>query len=368
MIRLEGIRRIYMLGDLHLGIRNSSIEWSDIQSSFLLDEFIRLIDEDGFDPDRDILFQAGDWHHVRESTNVRILDVSLNIAGELCKKFKRGVYTILGNHDVYYRDRSDVHSLQGFDRIYDNFNIFSKADQLQIGDHKFLMLPWEESIDTLKETIGSYPDSDYIFCHTDFIGASLNKATKLEHGLDRRDLTKFKKVYSGHIHIRQENGNVLYIGTPYEMDRGDRGNQKGFYVLELEGDDIEERFIPNTYSPKHLKYDIADLLQLPKDRVKDLFSNNFVDLTISSKLSKDFPFSSFTEEIKDFGHRRIEFYPYVSDDLEDSPQSSEDHDYDIFKILDGRLNESKYPTDLSKEIRSRFKNIYDSLKNTSKYE
>ena len=79
-MKLEGIRKIFVLGDLHLGVRNNSLEWSDIQCEFLLDFFLKKVDEEGFDPERDIVFQAGDWNHVRESTNVRIYKKSLEVA------------------------------------------------------------------------------------------------------------------------------------------------------------------------------------------------------------------------------------------------------------------------------------------------
>ena len=123
---LKNIRKIFVLGDLHLGIRNNSLEWSDIQINFLIDYFIKRIEDEGFDPETDILVQVGDWNHVRESTNVRIYKLSLKIAEVLTQKFKRGVFVILGNHDVYYKDRTDTHSLEGFDKIYPNAKIISK--------------------------------------------------------------------------------------------------------------------------------------------------------------------------------------------------------------------------------------------------
>jgi metallophosphoesterase superfamily enzyme len=90
-MKLDTVRKIFVLGDLHLGIRNNSIEWSEIQSQYLIDHFIKTIDEEGFNPETDILVQVGDWNHVRESTNVRIYKLSLKIADVLTKKFKRGL-------------------------------------------------------------------------------------------------------------------------------------------------------------------------------------------------------------------------------------------------------------------------------------
>ena len=155
-MKLKNIRKIFILGDLHLGVRNNSIEWSDIQSDYLVNHFLKQVDQEGFDPERDILVQVGDWNHVRESTNVRIYKQSLEIAKILTEKFKRGVYVILGNHDVYYKDRTDTHSLEGFDKIYPNFHIFTKAEPFILDSHKFLMLPWIENIDELKAAVAQF--------------------------------------------------------------------------------------------------------------------------------------------------------------------------------------------------------------------
>jgi DNA repair exonuclease SbcCD nuclease subunit len=369
-MKLEGIRKIFVLGDLHLGVRNNSMEWSEIQSEFLLDFFLKKVDEVGFDPNHDILVQVGDWNHVRESTNVRIYKKSLEIAERLTQKFKRGVYVILGNHDVYYKDRNDIHSLEGFDRIFDNFHVFTKPTQLTINSHKFLMLPWVENIAELKEVVKANREAHYIFCHADVQGFSLNRSTRLEHGLEYSDLKSFKRVYSGHIHIRQDKNNVLYLGTPYEMDRGDRGNIKGFYVLSADSDLIIEKFIENTVSPRHIKIEMIDLLNLNLAEISAMFKNNFVDILIESSFSSRFPLTSFTEMLKDCGHRRLEFFSYSKDQIKSKSEVelNSNYEYNIFTIAQEKLKEKNLSVLYESQIFDKFKEIYDSLKNTKSYE
>lgn len=366
---LENIRKIFVLGDLHLGVRNNSTEWLDIQTSFLLDFFLKKVDECGFDPEKDILLQVGDWNHVRESTNVRIHQASINIAEKLCNKFKRGVYVILGNHDVYYKDRTDTHSLKGYDLMFKNFHIFEKPRLLKINSHKTLLLPWNENHSELKEIISKH-SPDFVFCHADFKGFSLNKVTTLDHGIELSDLNKVKKVYSGHIHIRQEKGNVLYVGTPYEMDRGDRGNIKGFYVLDFSSSKINEEFIENTFSPKYLKFDLFDILEMNNSQLLKLFKNNFIDLLIDSSFSSKFPLTHFTEIVKDFGHRRLEFLSYSKNEIskEINSELNSNYEYNIFTTLNEHLTQLNLSEHKRSQISNKFKEIYDSLKNTKSYE
>lgn len=367
---LEKVRKIFVLGDLHLGVRNNSLEWSEIQYDYLVNFFLKKVDEEGFDPETDILVQVGDWNHVRESTNTRIYKLSIQIAEAFTKKFKRGVYVILGNHDVYYKDRTDTHSLEGFDKIFKNFHVFEKPSQLKIGSHKFLMLPWIENLETLKSVVIGNASANYVFCHTDFKGFSLNKFTKLEHGLEAKDIDGFKRVYSGHIHIRQEKGNVLYVGTPYEMDRGDRGNEKGFYVLDLSNDEITEKFVPNTLSPKHLKFDMTELLNLSLSELKKIFDNNFIDVAIESEFSQRFSISRFTELIKDLNHKRVEFSSYSLEQIKSRSQAelSSNYEYNIFSVLEEKLLEMNLPEYQNSQITDKFKEIYDSLRNTKHYD
>jgi len=198
----------------------------------------------------------------------------------------------------------------------------------------------------------------------------LNSFTALEHGLDLTDLSGFKRVYSGHIHIRQEKGNVVYVGTPYEMDRGDRGNTKGFWILDLDESGVSERFIENRVSPRHVKFDIADILQRSTSELGSLFKNNYVDLSIESSFSARFPLTAFTDLIKDLGHRRVEFFSYSKDQEKSKSEVELDsnYEYNIFTVLDSRLKEMQLPQDRSSKLSSRFREIYDSLRNSKKYE
>lgn len=365
---LNNIRRIYVLGDLHLGIKNASIEWSDIQTQYLLKDFINSIEDDGFDPNLDILIQVGDWHHVRESTNVRIQNVSFEVAKVLTDRFKKGVHVILGNHDVYYKDKTEVHSLIGMDKMFNNFYVYDSPTKINInGIHKILLMPWIDSTDKFKKELDRFPGTDYMFCHADIKGAALSKTTKLEHGVEYSDLTGFKKIYSGHIHIRQSKNNLIYVGTPYQMDRGDSGNSKGFYVLDLEAEKISERFIENTTSPRFLKFNAKDLMQMPLDEALSLMRNNFVDIYIDHSFASIFPITKLVDLLKESEMRRLEFQPYSleSSEVIDMDQSINNYEWNIFDVLSEYLKSRSLPGNKSEMVYKKFKEIYSDLKNTN---
>lgn len=335
MITLNNIRKIHLVGDLHLGIKNNSIEWLEIQKSFLLDDLLEKVDQD-FNPDQDILIFEGDIFHSRESVNIRIQNESFAIFAQLAKKFKRGIYIILGNHDVYYKDKNTVNSVNALSYLADNIHVFERSEILKINNKfSFLMLPWVDDYTRLAGIIeDNRDDADYIICHADIKGLTLNKWAKVEHGIELSALSTFKKVYSGHIHIRQEKDNLLYTGTPYQMDRGDRDNQKGHYVLDVTGTEIVEEFLPNTKSPVFLKLDIFDVLEMTESEINSLFKNNFVDVMISVSFASRLSITNFLEKVQNAGHRKIEFFTYVDNKPEEQASQIEFDLQDNFNIND----------------------------------
>lgn len=369
-MKLDGIRNIYLLGDLHFGVKNNSIEQYEIQKDFLVNWFISEIKKDGFDPDKDLLFQAGDWNHVREYTNNRVSNLQLEIFDLLTKEFKRGIHIILGNHDVYYKDRNDIHSLKQIDLLYKEVKIYEKPQILEInGKHRFLMLPWEHDDETITNVVKNYENKvDYILAHADIKNFKLNKFQKIEHGLNPLNLKSFKKIYSGHIHIRQSDKNMTYIGTPYHLDRGDCGNTKGFYKLNVESDELVESFFENTYSPQYVKFNIDNILELNINEISKLFKNNFVDILISSDMSKTFPLTNFIDLVENCGHRTIEFIPFTNNKEKNKEEIKLDdnYEYNIFEILKIYLESRNTPHTISEKVIRVFTDAYSKSKNKEK--
>lgn len=375
MVSLEGINKIFLLGDLHLGVRNNSIEWASSQKAFLIDHFLNKIEEQGFNPETDILIQEGDWFHNREHTNNRIWNDSLEIFSALSKKFKRGIYIILGNHDVYYKDNNSIHSLKGIEKIFHNVHVFEKPEILSLdGIHNFLMLPWIEDEKKITKEVESYiGKADYVVCHADIKNFKLNKWVKLHSGLDTKLLSNFKRVFSGHIHIHQEDGNVLYTGTPFELDRGDRGNPKGFYVIDLINDSgsskIVETFEENTFSPKFIKVDALDLIEMKLSEIKDLFSNNYVDIMMRIDKASAFPVTRFMEMIENYDYKKVEFFTYnpeVRETKEVQENIEEIKEYDIYEIFLNCLAEREYPESYNNIMKQYFNRLNDKVKNKEK--
>ena len=81
-------------------------------------------------------------------------------------------------------------------------------------------------------------------------------------------LEKSSLVFSGHFHYREEReykeGNIIYVGCPFELDFGDRDTTKGYYVLDTSN--LTYQFIENNVSPKHKKYTVTDLIKFYEEK------------------------------------------------------------------------------------------------------
>lgn len=359
-----GIRQIYLVGDLHLGVRGNSVVWSDIQEDFLLNVFPRQIRENGHNPADSVLILEGDIFHSRQSLDVRIFNRAIKIFAQLSKLFK-SVYVIVGNHDVYYKEDNSVNSVQILSQLFPNLWVFEDPIKINFNDkHTFLLIPWIESATEITEVIEKNANrAQYIVCHADIQGANLNAISKIEKGIDPHVLTTYKRIYSGHIHIRQElkkyGASISYTGTPYSMDKMDAGNQKGFDILTLVDDEIVEKFVPNIDSPLFVKKNLYSILEMNLKEIGELFTNNFVEVMVNNKISNRFSVHVFMDMIKDINLKKIEFTPYtVKDnmDVNQIMQTAEGNNIDLSipNMFNLYMDQKGYDRAMRKRIEAKF--------------
>ena len=53
----------------------------------------------------------GDWHHHRSSTNVSTMNYTVSNMERLGAAFEK-VYVIMGNHDLFYREKREINSME----------------------------------------------------------------------------------------------------------------------------------------------------------------------------------------------------------------------------------------------------------------
>ena len=290
--------RIFLLSDLHFGVRANSIEWLDNHLEFFYNFYIPYLKENF--QKGDILFILGDWFDNRQLLDINVMNKSIDLIFDLADILP--VYFMTGNHDIYKKHNTDVNSLAAF-RFIPNVCIFEKPTIITNKNSKILILPWIGNGEK-EELYAKANKADYIFAHTDIAGFKYDNGYNIKGGAKLQRLKGVKKLYAGHVHKRQEHKSSIYIGSPYSTKRSDIGNKKGLYILNPNTN--EQEFVPNLDSPLFQRISLEILMEMTLEKAYKILENNYTDIIVSDKYIQLFNLTRFIDLLKDCTYKRIE--------------------------------------------------------------
>ena len=268
--------KLAIVGDMHVSIKGASDVMFYHQKRWI-DDFLAYLKEN----DIKTVLQLGDLFDSRKAINLKSLKFVRENLFEPLRDMGVEFYTLIGNHDIFYRESLDVNSSGLLLNEFTNVHVIEEPSTLEFDGLKFDLIPWmaKSNEDACREYIKD-SDSEYCLGHFEITGYQVLKGVVYDRGLNGDTFKSYKKVFSGHFHIRQERGNILYVGTPYWLTWNDAGTAKGFYVFDTTGETLT--FVENT-KPYYfyLTYDDQNNVYSDLEAV-DLF-NAFVKLKIENK-------------------------------------------------------------------------------------
>lgn len=293
-------KRMFLISDIHFGVRSNSLEWLQNQEQFFKEFYIPFLKKNV--KPGDVLFMLGDWFDNRQLLDILVMNVSIDIVVEMAKILP--LHMITGNHDIYKKKDTDVHSLRAFAGIKD-VTVYKDPVKITNGNSEILVLPWVGDKKE-EEALGKANPADYIFAHTDIAGFKYDNNMKILKGAQLLNLTAFKRIISGHIHKRQElsNGKGVYLGSPYHTKRSDISNEKGVYIFTPDTNELE--FTPNPISSIFQRIRLEDLMEKTLDEAYNILENNYTDIIVSDKHIHLFNLTRFIDLIKDCPYKSIE--------------------------------------------------------------
>jgi DNA repair exonuclease SbcCD nuclease subunit len=327
MLNFPDIKRVIFITDTHLGVRNNSNDWIQIHEDYFKNWFIPLCKKI-YRPG-DCLVHLGDVYDSRQSLNLKVLNLGIEIFEELSKIFKDGIYIICGNHDIFGKSSNEVNSLKSLKWI-PRVNIFEEPETVKFGDKKIFLMPWRKDHDAEREVLKNANPHDYMFCHTDLKGLMFNKFVRIEEGLEYDDISKFERVYSGHIHYSQNFGKMRMLGSPYQLTRSDTDNPKGITVLDLETG--YEEYYENKYSPRFVRLTFDKVLNSTPSELGPIFRNNFIDILVDPEIAVKAPLGLLSDYIEP--PLKISFTPINTPDQTVVDEGFHDLEGKSFSILD----------------------------------
>jgi len=188
------------------------------------------------------------------------------------------VHLLLGNHDIYFKNTSEVNSPDLLLSKYTNIKIYDKPQDVTVNGITLSFIPWlnDNNMEDFKKYLPTSKAS-LAFGHLEIKGFQVLRGILSEHGLDKEELKNFEFVYSGHFHQKQDNGQIYYLGTQYDLSFSDVNEKKGFHILDLNTRKLE--FIENPYKLFYkVVYDDKDINQ---DFSK--FTDCYVKLLVKKK-------------------------------------------------------------------------------------
>lgn len=350
------VNDIWLITDLHFGVRSNSLDWLDIQKDYYYNYFIPFLAT--HKKENDVLFILGDLFDNRQSLNLLIMNVAIDIFEQISQIMP--VYIIVGNHDLYRKSSNDINSIKIL-KYMDNITVFQEPEMITLNNNKKLfIMPWRANAEEEKKCI-DMDNSDYLFCHTDVSGFNYNRHIVCETGNTIDIFKKYRQVFSGHLHFRQKQDNIVVLGSPYQLTRGDMDNIKAIVKFNPSTNDIQ--FYENYYSPLFLKLKLEDILEMTLEKFEEKIFNNFVDIIFTVNTEYDFPFNKLLENVK--GYRKINLISDIEqqNNVELMLSSEDLIEFNIKKIADAYIDKMNHSDKIKELIKTKIYNLYTQVAN-----
>jgi len=239
-------KKVACFTDIHFGLKSNSITHLNDCEEFV-DWFITNAKEQGCET---CIF-LGDWSHNRNSLNLYTLNSSLRCLEKLGAAFEK-FYWFPGNHDLFYKDKRDIHS-SAFGRHIPGVTVVDSVTTLD----GVTLVPWlvGEEWKTISQV-----KSRYMFGHFELPLFYMNAMVQMpDHGeLQANHFVHQEYVFSGHFHKRQARDKIHYIGNAFPHNFADSwDDERGMMILEWDG---EPQYINWPSCPKYRALNLSTLL------------------------------------------------------------------------------------------------------------
>ena len=224
--------KIAIITDQHFGCRKNSKLFHDYFLKFYNNVFFPTLEKEGITT----IINMGDTFDSRKAIDFSALTWAKDNYFDRLKDMGITVHTIVGNHDIYYKNTNDVNAIDLLLREYDNIPIYEETVPIEVGGLSILLVPWINS-ENKEKSVAMIDKSNSPVCmgHLELNGFRATPGHMMEHGMDWNIFNKFKKTYSGHYHCRSNQDNIYYLGNPYEMFWNDVDDvNRGFHLFDTE--------------------------------------------------------------------------------------------------------------------------------------
>lgn len=252
--------------DLHVGLNITNERWEELPI-----KAVEHLTTTARRKNINSIIFLGDFYHTRKELSIKAID-SGRIICEMLNEFQ--THILLGNHDSYFKNTTELTSLQTIDK-FPNITIITKPTVIY---DKIGVCPWSGNFRELKTKI--------LMGHFDIKDFKMNDNTSSLHGEESSSFKDFDLVLSGHYHTYSEKYNIKYIGNMYGHTFNDIDATRGYWIFDDET--LEMEFIEFEEAPKFIYVFDMDLdeSKIKGNIVKIFFTKEYSEQDITDFLAK----------------------------------------------------------------------------------
>jgi len=235
--------KVCILGDTHFGARGDSLDFHKHFQKFYDEVFFPYLKENNITT----IVQMGDLFDRRKYINFNSLYLSRKYFFDVCVSNGITLHTLIGNHDVAFKNTLDVNSPSLVVNGYNNIKVYQEFTTINFDGLDIDIVPWicDENESEIFEKIKN-SKSEICLGHFEIAGFEMDRGNVCDTGIDKKTLSRYDVVLSGHFHHKSSDSNITYVGTPYEMTWADYSDAKGFHIFDTETREME--FVKNPFT------------------------------------------------------------------------------------------------------------------------
>jgi len=342
--------KIALLTDTHFGARNDNVNFNEYFYNFYEGVFFPYLQQNNIKH----CIHLGDLMDRRKFVSYRILKDFRERFIQPFNHLKINLHILVGNHDIYFRNTNDINSLQELlGERHDNIFLYAEAQEVVFDGFPILMMPWINpqneiySFGMMDET-----KADTMMSHLEVVGFEMHGGHFSESGFDKSQFKKFDTIFSGHYHKKSDDGQIYYLGTPYQMTWSDYNCPKGFHIFDTETRELTRIINPQKIFEK-IYYD--DTQENYDNHDVDQYKSKYVKLVVVNK-NDLYKFDKFTDRLFKADCHEVKIIEdftdldanTVSDDIVENTQDTMTLLGKYIDDLDVNLDKTKLKGDISK--------------------
>jgi DNA repair exonuclease SbcCD nuclease subunit len=335
-------------------MRGDNIHFHNHYKKFYTEVFFPYLEENGID----VVFQLGDLFDRRKYISFQTLALCRKYFFDILAEKNIKFYTLLGNHDIAFKNTLEVNSPQLLLKDYKNIVIYDKPTAFENID----VIPWicQENEEEVSKYIES-SNNQICFGHFEIAGFEMDRGNVCHDGMDRNILSKYETVLSGHFHHKSSDGQIVYVGTPGEMTWADYDDKRGFHIFDTETRDLD--FIENPFKIFHkIVYDDRqETLESLSKKKYDIYKNTIVKVIVANKTNA-LLYDMFFDNLYKVSPLDITIVENFTDYSEVSENDIVDQSDDTTTILDKYIDGLEIDLDKSK-LKNVMREIYLQAQN-----